>query len=176
MAHRSRAHLVMDSAKQDVHRQRKQFERSVERSRALTALAEVRAQAAVAPDGDIPTNSIEAQIGKPFHAGDFIKRLKTLNSSLHFEVAKADSRYMGVYVIDRSRPEGKRHLFGMESGFLPEFSVLHQDDEGHFSRETRGWRTVLARLIKSRLITEAAAIKTFGVPSRASLKWQQAVN
>lgn len=169
MAHRSRAHIVIDSERQNLHRRQRDFERSVERSRALHGQAEERAMAAVSDDGDIPTSTLEAQIGKPLHSSEIIKRLRSLNANLTFEVALADSRFMGVYF------KGK-HQFGMESGYSPEFSVLHRDDEGHFYKETRGWRTILARLIRTRLITEPQANKVFGAPSRSSQKWSQAVN
>ena len=95
----------------------------------------------------------------------------------------------------------KTHLFGMESSILPEFSVLHQTTkrvpnpemiramgdpkpfprEGvkwteipTFEGETRGWRTVLIRLLHLQLITRAQVDEQFGwTPSRDSQRWAE---
>lgn len=167
--HRSRAHLVVDSEKQKLHRAHRDFERSVERSRALAKQAEDRAKAAVAPDGGIPTNSLEAQIGRPLDSAAIIKRLKTLNPNLRFEVSISAPDKMGIYLH-------KQFLFGFERGISPEFSVRHTNELNQFVGETRGWRTVIARLIMTRHISEGAADKAFGLPSRSSKNWKQAVH
>lgn len=93
----------------------------------------------------------------------------------------------------------KIHLLGMESGILPEFSVKHQttkrvpnpeviagggarvDREAvkwlevpTFAGETRGWRTVLIRLLHLELITRSDVDKHFGwTPSRESQRWAE---
>src|SRR5205823_348001 len=87
-----------------------------------------------------------------------------------------------------------RHICGMESGIMPEFSVLHKTktrlpdqelfgaktatrevawkDVETFASETRGWRTVLIRLLHAGLINRLQIERYFGwQPSHESAKW-----
>lgn len=86
-----------------------------------------------------------------------------------------------------------KHICGMESGVAPEFSVLHKTkikkpnpellgrktvdreidwvEVETFSGETRGWRTVLVRLLHAGLITMGQVEENFPPPSRESYKW-----
>lgn len=86
-----------------------------------------------------------------------------------------------------------KHICGMESGVAPEFSVLHKTkvkkpnpellgrktadrevdwvEVDTFSGETRGWRTVLVRLLHAGLITKLQVEENFPPPSRESFKW-----
>ena len=87
-----------------------------------------------------------------------------------------------------------KHICGMESGISPEFSVLHKAKKkvpnkelvgtkrpidavdwvevDTFVGETRGWRTVLIRLLHAGLITRLDVETHFGwMPSRDSKKW-----
>jgi hypothetical protein len=181
MAHRSRAHLVLDSQKQELHKRKAKFDASVERSRALAADSISRAQAAVADDGGVPTDDLEAQIGRPLHSSQIQQRLEKLSPRLYFEVSKADPSKLGVYMRDSSalpidpKYKGLRFLFGMERGISPEFSVRHQDSIGAFSRETRGWWTVIYRLAHMGVIDAAQAINAFGRPSQARQRWQETI-
>jgi len=91
------------------------------------------------------------------------------------------------------------HICGMESGIMPEFSVRHctmkrvpnpevvagggkevpRDavkwmEVPTFYAETRGWRTVLLRLLHAKLITMFHVEHYFGwTPSRDSENWQR---
>lgn len=94
----------------------------------------------------------------------------------------------------------KVHICGMESGIMPEFSVRHVTMKRvpnpevvnagagqHVSREaakwlevptfyaeTRGWRTVLIRLLHAKLVTRGDVDKYFGwTPSRDSKNWAE---
>jgi hypothetical protein len=75
----------------------------------------------------------------------------------------------------------------MERKLSPEFSVRHSkvehvpdpDVSGHWQKvqtfvdETRGWRTVLARLLHAKLITEPQINRYFGsFMTRDSKNWQ----
>ena len=87
-----------------------------------------------------------------------------------------------------------KHICGMQSGITPEFSVLHRGKKrvpnkellgakkpvdavdwvevDTFVGETRGWRTVLVRLLHAGLITRHDVNTHFGwMPSRDSAKW-----
>lgn len=138
-------------------------------------------------DGDISTANSLAQLGRPMSSADVITRLKRMNNNLHFERAIADPKLMGIYLIRSEEPK-KRFVCGMEAGYMPEFSVQHTkqkrvpdpDNPGRWlsvpeiSGETRGWRTVLARLLRNRLITMPQIDRYFN-PSygRSSERWQR---
>lgn len=140
------------------------------KTRQMVAEAEQKQSALVAPDGDRPTHLMEAQLGRPMTSGEIIKRLKRLNPNLLFERSIADPSIMGIYVAEKNE-YGRRHLFGFEFGYSPEYSVRTTDAEGRF-REVRGWRTVLARLIRTRMISKEAAENAFGIPTLDSKNWQ----
>lgn len=88
------------------------------------------------------------------------------------------------------------HICGMESGINPEFSILHKTKKKipnpdliglktptrevdwleveTVAGETRGWRTLLVRLLHSGLINSADVDKHFGwTPTYQSEKWQK---
>src|SRR5262249_19684755 len=129
--------------------------------------------------------------------------------NLIFEKSIRFPELTGVYVerTERNAAGGwdkrKVHLFGMESGIMPEFSVLHKttkhvpnpeligatggkqipremvkwQEVPTFSAETRGWRTVLIRLLKAQLINRSDVEKHFGwSPSQDSEKWHRQTN
>ncbi len=157
----------------------------------------------VAPDNGRDVSDLMAQIGRPLTAQQVIERLKKCNSRLVFLPARGYPLY-GIYLLDPTgrvhvTPEGQvmtiRHICGMESGIMPEFSVLHKTkarvpDQELFSRakpsrevawkevetfgsETRGWRTVLVRLLHAGLITRLQVEQYFGwQPSYDSQKWK----
>lgn len=134
-----------------------------------------------APDGERPTTSLEAQLGRPLSRTQIEQRLKLCNPNLFTETAKANPKKAGIYIVQRLPDElgvlrsQKKFITGMESGFSPEFSVRHTVDEEvpnpscpgeitkrkKFIGETRGWRTVLATLIRSGFLDSASATKHF---------------
>lgn len=154
---------------------------TVERTRALNTIAQEEADRHAREqmwDGDTPTSLLEAQIGRPMHHSDIHKRLQRLNPDLYFEEART-GKHFGVYLIagKYSAQQQRRHLFGMEKGYSPEFSVRRTDEKGELIGETRGWRTILARLIRMRLIPVDATERAFAVHyGRSSKKWQEAVH
>lgn len=144
-----------------------------------------------APDGNRPTTSLEAQLGRPLSRLQFEQRLKKCNPNLFTEVSNAFPEKAGVYVMDRL-PDGlgvlrpqKRFVTGIMNGFMPEFSVRHTEMEEvpnpsnpaemtqreKFVGETRGWRTALATLIRSGLMGKESATKHFEIRSGASKNW-----
>lgn len=154
---------------------------------------EINRSSVYANDG-IPANNTQAQTGRPLFAAVLEKRLLSLNPNFIFEVAIQDSTKKGIYVPQTRRDEAgfvypeKRFVCGYENGIMPEFSIIHtrdkklpdpNDPQGWVTvqepyRETRGWRTVLLRLIRERLITEAGADKAFQVSlGRSSERWQK---
>jgi hypothetical protein len=139
-------------------------------------------------DGETDTSVLEAQIGRPLTSLQLEQRLKKCNSSLYFERAIADPTKTGIYQI---REGQKFFLLGMEAGYMPEFSVRHVETEKvpdteidgatverrKFVSETRGWRTVLARLLRNGLVTVGQIEQYFQVSSgRSSQTWQLYTN
>lgn len=143
------------------------------KQRAAFLEGESRKKAAtVELDGRSRTNK-QAQLGHALPWYVITERLSKLNSSLIFEASRGDSTKMGIYVSDsRVQPEGKRFICGFEKGISPEFSIAEVDASGETKAIVKGWRTVLASLIKERLINATGAFLLFGPPTRASKNWQ----
>jgi hypothetical protein len=167
-----------------------QFQRDVQKEQ------EKRDDAYTAPDGERPRNVKEAGVGQPLAGVEVQRRLLLLNPALIFQ----DSPYPGRICINRwiSDPvlgETLHYVCAMERGLMPEFSVLNFVEERYFdvctqatpegtglektrikiderNPETRGWRTVIMRLIKERLISREASERMFGLPSHDSRNWQ----
>lgn len=136
-----------------------------------------------APDGDRPVTSLEAQLGRPLSRLQVEQRLKKCNPNLFIETSKADPTKAGIYRVASIPDElgvirsQKQFLTGMESGFSPEFSVRHIEYEEvpnpscpgemtkrpKFKGETRGWRTVLAALIRSKNLVAGDANREFEI-------------
>jgi hypothetical protein len=151
----------------------------------------------VAPDGSRPRNVLEAGTGRPLSGVEVQRRLLVLNPSLIFQ----DSPHPGRICILRrlSDPvlgDTLHYVCAMERGLMPEFSVLNFIEQPYFDAatqatplatgtmktrlvidsrnpETRGWRTVVLRLIKERLVTREGVERLFGLPSHDSANWQR---
>ena len=135
-----------------------------------------------APDNGRSTTSLEQQLGRPLTSRQVIDRLKRMNPRLHFEPSLSDSTKMGIYLpVEGS----KRFICGMERGYMPEFSVRHAEEVeipspdldgtkkkvNRIVRETRGWRTVLARLIRAGLVRIPDCERNFNF-SHDSANWK----
>lgn len=142
--------------------------------RSLQADYRGREEAAIAPDGMISdTTAWDEIVGIPLTGVRIMARLKKLNPNLWFERANADASKTGVYIL---KPDGKGgmekvYLCGMESELSPEFSLRITDNEGKAKGIIGGWRRLLMRLIRERIITESRANALFGPPSRDSENW-----
>lgn len=197
--------LVLDTSGQERWRDSAKRERG-EESRRKGLADEIRNHTiTVDSDAGRDVSNLLAQMGRPLSSEEVVRRLKLCNSNLVFEVSRADRTKLGVYVMrDVRLPTGgferkKVFLFGMESGYMPEFSVLHSgtatlpnpDLLGSekrtrevdwlrvptFVNETRGWRTVLIRLLHQELVTRHEVEKYFGwSPSHDSEKWHRQTN
>jgi hypothetical protein len=160
---------------------------------------QARADAAIAPDGDRDTTDPQAQFGRVMSRFEIERKLKLLNPMLFFEVSKACPWQLGIYItdgisnLDSRDPHycGVRFLCGMENGESPEFSIRKVKKEFYynessqkveqrdvFAGEVMGWRTVLARLIRAKIIQPEAAIREFQVTQSLtqSQNWQNLVN
>lgn len=151
---------------------------------ALLQKLEREAAAADVLDGDTDTNLLAAQLGRPLTSQQLEQRLRKCNPDLMIERSIADATKSGVYCV---RDGEKRFICGMEAGYMPEFSVRHvtteeipdPDIEGHwikrkkFTGETRGWRTVLARLLRAGHLQPGEIERWFEISKgRSSQRWQ----
>jgi hypothetical protein len=193
--------LVLDSESQQIWQQQKQRETSADaRLKALAHEIESNT-ISVSNDDRYDVSNILNQLGYMMTAEQVQQRLKKCNSRLHFIRSPQFPELTGVYLITNeweATPAGDfkkklKHICGMESGPQPEFSVLHKTKKKvpnkelfgkksvdrevpwveveTFSGETRGWRTVLVRLLHARLITMGQVNEHFPPPSRNSEKW-----
>lgn len=165
----------------------------------------VKHQVTVESDAGNDISSMAAQLGRPMTAEQVIGKLKKCNSQLYFEVSKIDATKIGIYLLDPTgvvyvNPRGEvltlKHICGMESGIMPEFTVIHKikikvanqelfgkkeavreapwKEVETYLDQTRGWRTVLVRLLHAELIKRIDVEKHFGwAPSRESERWHE---
>jgi hypothetical protein len=191
--------LVLDTSSQQDWQRAAQAESNAA-LRAKTLLDEIRSNSiSVGDDAGRDTSSLLAQMGRPLTSPEVRRRLHLCNRNLIFEQSPDPSKMSICIEKDERVASGgfqKRKVFvcGMESGIMPEFSVLHKTEKQlpnpellgsktptrdinwqrvpTFAAETRGWRTVLVRLLHGRLITEADVRKHFEwTPSHESQKW-----
>jgi len=138
-----------------------------------------------AEDAGRPSTDIFAQMGRPLARIEVEKRLLKCNPNFFFEISKSDPSKSGVYIAEPLPDElgvlrrQKKFLTGMESGISPEFSVRHVVpervpnpscpgewmDRPKFIGETRGWRTVIARLVRSKHLELEGAKRIFEIES-----------
>lgn len=198
--------LVLDTAGQE------QWQKEAARQRAASLrdqaiLHDIHSNSiTVSDDNGTDVSNLLAQMGRPLSAQEVIRRLKIINPSLIFELSIKYPNLYGIYINHQQRNATggwdtvKTHICGMESGIMPEFSVLHKkkinvvdpdvfsgkqlprDEKAGwkeidtFSDETRGWRSVLIRLMKQKLITRYDVQRHFNwLPDRDSKKWHDAI-
>lgn len=108
-----------------------------------------------------------SRIGHPMHHTELLDKLRRLIPDLFV----IDGRFQGdlaayrIYGQPQPRLEGRtfEYLFYIPTGILPEFSAYEFDARDVPIREKlRGWRTVLLRLIKARMVSEDDINRVFG--------------
>jgi hypothetical protein len=156
----------------------------------------------VETDAGRDTSDVLAQMGRPLTSTEVQRRLHLCNSNLIFERSIKFPELTGIYIEKSQRTAAggweKRKIFicGMESGILPELSVRHKTKKrvankellgsqkptrdidwqyvDTFAAETRGWRTVLLRLLHVGIVNRYQVEKHFGwIPSVESKKWAE---
>lgn len=138
--------------------------------------AKAKRDACTRPDAGRDQTNAQQQMGIPLKCEVIVSRLKKLNPSLWFELAKADASKMGVYVRNDALLEKRMYLFCFESGISPEFTIKKVDKDGECVGLTKGYRDVLSTLIRKRLISEPKTVLLFGVPTKDSQFWNMRVN
>ena len=197
--------LVLDSAGQEKWRGAAHEESRLE-SRRKALAAEIRSNTiTVEPDAGRDVTNLLACMGRLMSSQQVMDRLKLSNPNLVFERSNADQTKMGIYVMRdiRNATGGieRRKVFicGMEASYMPEFNIVHAAQKklpnpelmgntepvrevswisvDTYGGETRGWRTVLVRLLHQKLITEYEIRRYFGwTPTHESRNWHHQTN
>lgn len=176
-----KSHLVIDTAGKQKRAKREVWDRTKQMADAAVKRDWDNNFVTHAPDGERPTTTLEAQMGRPLNRLQFEQRLKLCNSNLFTETSTAFPDKAGVYAVVNLPDElgvlrkQKKFVTGIMNGFMPEFSVRHVEYEDvpnpanpaettkreKFVGETRGWRTALATLIRSGFTDKESATKHF---------------
>ena len=135
-------------------------------------------------DAGFDVTNLGQQMGRPLSRSVITAKLKSLNPSIIIEQSRNYPDRAGVYLRDGvSNMEdlnylcrGRKFIVGMEWGVSTEFSVTTPRLDAYGTPESasirKGWRSVLAHLIKARAITVEQAEKAFQVSKgRQSEKW-----
>jgi len=153
------------------------------------------------PDGNgMDVTNAEQRMGRPMSAWSIQQKLQKIRPFLVFERSNADPSKTGIYlqspVYDPFLYKGRlQFVCGMESGlkqghnrFIPEFSIIEPryvdvpdpGAEGGTRKqrtmkcEIRGWRSVLAVLLKYGILSAHDIEKHFQISlGRDSQKWQE---
>jgi len=192
--------LVLDTQGQQAFAAGEKRESEQERRMRLLAHDIDSNSVTVGQDNGTDVTNLIAQIGRPMTSQQVIGKLKKCNERLHFVPAPAFPDKIGIYLLRPGFMHGGSletnyiHICGMSHPILPEFSVRHsikvkKPSKDIFSSsksggtpdwvevptivdETRGWRTVLVRLLHAGLINRLDVETHFGwTPSRDSENW-----
>ena len=162
---------------------------------------ESRESRTMAADGaGMDITNAEQRMGRPMSAWKIQQELQKIRPFLVFERANSDPTKTGIYIesptYDPSLYKGRLiYVCGMESGMIdgvnrmiPEFSVINTEIEEvpdieapggvrkmpRMKCEIRGWRSVLAALLKWKIISAHDVEKHFHVSlGRNSQRWHE---
>lgn len=111
------------------------------------------------PDQDSFTNP-EKQTGKGMHSNELVRKVLKLNPSLFVEDSWGAPGCAAFYKTagDEKKPTGA----SFRKGFMPEFTIMGTNSQNIPTVFTYGWRTVLARLLKSGDLTWPQVKRIFG--------------
>lgn len=160
--------LTKDSAKLNFEAKEKLREIKAEWQHNQVKMQRARDAETIATDAGRNVTNFKEQIGRPLHGNEIRRLLKTLNTNLRFEIAKADPAVTGIYI-------GRKFICGMMTNETPEFTVRFSPTGFVMRGEMRGWRTVLAKLIRKHIIgmTEAENLFHINSSSTESANWQR---
>lgn len=119
-----------------------------------------------------------ARVGHVMHHSEFLRKVATIAPNLLITDGRIKGDLAAFKVYGQPQPNldnrSFEYLFYIPTGVLPEFSTVEFDNRDVPVREKqRGWRTILLRLIKSKVITEKQVNKVFGYPSGAAARRYQ---
>jgi hypothetical protein len=103
-----------------------------------------------------------ARVGTPMHSSVFVSKLQSLGIRCWYTPHPQPRKLTLIYT-----QKGMDAQVGcwVQSGFMPELSIMSFDDHGvPLAEKFRGWRTPLLQLILKHVITEKQADELFGPP------------
>lgn len=120
-----------------------------------------------AQDQDILTN-YESRYVNPMATRDFIKKLRD-NGIKCFTIFAGQPFQVGLWVVSPTLTGGRpKYICYLQIPAMIEWSILNLDGHGLPNGEMyRGWRTVLAQLIKKEVLSEKKAHQIFGKPTES---------
>jgi hypothetical protein len=182
---------VIDGAKMQAQIERFLTDASKDKHHKAAEGAIAKHKAAVeGMDGIFLTTDSDAQMGRPLSRQTIISRLSKMNPNLVFEQSRNFPQMGAIYLRDGvsnmldldHNNRGRRHLVGMEwTGLSPEFTTrkIENDKWGkpQMKGQIRGWRTILQRLIKERLIGITETERVFSIArGRESQRWYEGLS
>jgi hypothetical protein len=117
--------------------------------------------------------------GASMHHSEFIRLLRSISDKLYIMDGNIEGDLAIFKILGGKLPENERdfeYIGYMPTGVLPEFSdYLFDQNDVLVKEKKRGWRTVLLRLIKSRVITEEQCDQAFGpvTAGPAGVAWRR---
>lgn len=152
--------------------------------------AQQKHQQSIAPtDGGVSMADALAQKGRPLSRSTFVRKIESLDTNLFCDQSLSSPLHGAVYLRDGvsnldsplPRYRGARFIASFPWAQINEFDLVltREQKYGEDGRtdvksagKMPGWRSVLARLIKSRIITPTVAEKTFQISrGRESERW-----
>ncbi len=144
-----------------------------------------------ADGGGMDITSAEQRMGRSMSAWTFQQKLQKIREFLVFEKSNADPSITGIYIQSRTYDPALyrgRLMFvcGMGSAMMPEFSIIETEEyevptingpvmQRRMKCETRGWRSVLAALLKARILSAHDVEKNFQISlGKESERWHDA--
>lgn len=132
---------------------------TTEPQRRLISGAEALAQTYEDTDRQVAPNRMPEQdswkesgrrIGRMMSHQALCRYVTRSNPRVIMETSIADPACAGFYSLTGDH---KRYLVAFHKGHLPEWSIIETDKADLPVRERRGWRTVLMRLLKQRILS-----------------------
>lgn len=126
------------------------------------------------PDQDLLVDA-EARAGRPIHFDEFIKTVERLaDHKVWVEWSWGQTNGLNFYRMKRGKKQCCKAAF--QDGVLPEYTILHLDKNGLPYSKTVGWRDVLHKLMKAKVLTLKQVEKAFGPPTPTpSDRWQKQI-
>lgn len=135
----------------------------------LIADAEGKKKAAGAKDGE-RSRTLKDASGWWLDTEEFVRRLSRLTKNLFFLPTSGFKDRISIYRQTNDPEHPLVYVGAVHKDKIPEFSIF--DDKTH-AVKMMGWRTVLLRLVTSKIITQSAVETTFGPPRASSRNWQK---
>lgn len=115
----------------------------------------------------------ERLIGTPMAHTELIRRVTKLNPRVWAEDSINFPENWGFYTTDQHG--AKTFIVAAAKGFLPEHSWIEADRADLATKEHRGWRTVLTRLLDAKALNWSQVTEAFGDTNSTArnLRWRK---